>query len=128
MILAGMIRTDESALICDLAETYGVTDWKALPLRTAAALASGLRENSRIRMKMSGIKVDQMTLLTAMIVDRLSLLVWSKTKDAEHGQNRPASIAAAILGAGEETQEDECQAYQTAEEFQAAWQAAMEGN
>ena len=128
MILAGMIRTDESALICDLAETYGVTDWKALPLRTAAALASGLRENSRIRMKMSGIKVDQMTLLTAMIVDRLSLLVWSKTKDAEHGQNRPASIAAEILGAGEETQEDECQAYQTAEEFQAAWKAAMEGN
>ena len=127
MILAGMIRTDETALICDLAETYGITDMRALPLKTTAALAVGLRGNSRIRMKMSGVKADQMTLLTAMMVDRLSLLVWSKTKDAEHGRNPPESLAAALLESGEKKPEDECQAYQTADEFQTAWKAAMEG-
>ena len=127
MILAGMIRTDETALICDLAETYGITDMRALPLKTTAALAVGLRDNSRIRMKMSGAKADQMTLLTAMMVDRLSLLVWSKTKDAEHGRNQPESLAAALLESGEKKPEDECQAYQTADEFQTAWKAAMEG-
>lgn len=128
MILAGMVRTDETALICDMAETYGITDWRALPLTTAAALSAGLREDSRIRMKISGAKTDRMTLLAAMIVDRLSLLVWSKTKDAEHGRNKPASLAAALMESGGEKPDEECQAYQTAEEFQAAWKAAMEGN
>ncbi|MBO7722484.1 MAG: hypothetical protein J6S27_01735 [Thermoguttaceae bacterium] len=32
-----MVREDETALICDLAETYHILDWRALPLRTAAA-------------------------------------------------------------------------------------------
>lgn len=43
-----MILTDEDALICDFAETYNVLDYRALPLRTAATLASGLRADARI--------------------------------------------------------------------------------
>lgn len=43
-----MIATDEDALICDLAETYHVFDYRGLPLKTAAALASGLRNDARI--------------------------------------------------------------------------------
>lgn len=43
-----MILTDEDALICDLAETYNVLDYRALPVRTTAALASGLRADARI--------------------------------------------------------------------------------
>lgn len=125
MILAGMIRTDETALICDMAETYGIYDWRALPLETAAALASGLREDSRIKRKIAGIPVDTMTLLTAMIVDRLSLLVWSKTKDAEKGENRPESIVEKILDL-DKKEENEVEGFQTPEEFQAAWRAAVE--
>lgn len=125
MILAGMIRTDETALICDMAETYGIYDWRALPLETAAALASGLREDSRIKRKIAGIPVDTMTLLTAMIVDRLSLLVWSKTKDAEKGENRPGSIVEKILDL-DKKEENEVEGFQTPEDFQAAWRAAVE--
>ena len=125
MILAGMIRTDETALICDMAETYGIYDWRALPLETAAALASGLRDDSRIKRKIAGIPVDTMTLLTAMIVDRLSLLVWSKTKDAEKGENRPGSIVEKIL-ALDKKEENEVEGFQTPEDFQAAWRAAVE--
>lgn len=125
MILAGMIRTDETALICDMAETYGIYDWRALPLETAAALASGLREDSRIKRKIAGMPVDTMTLLTAMIVDRLSLLVWSKTKDAEKGENRPGSIVEKILDL-DKKEENEVEGFQTPEDFQAAWRAAVE--
>lgn len=87
-----MIRADEDALICDFAETYNIYDYKRLPVKTAAALALGLRDDSRIKMKMSGAKAPTDTLLLAATVDRLSLLVWAQTKDAEKGRNRPKSI------------------------------------
>ena len=126
MILAGMIRTDETALICDMAETYGVFDWKALPIRTAAALAAGLRDDSRIKMKIMGMPADRMTLLAAMAVDRLSFLAWAKTKDAERGENRPESILLKILGSGKQ-EKQEYEAYKTAEEFDEAWRRAAGG-
>ena len=34
-------------LVCDMAETYHVLDWRALGLPLAATLAGGLRETSR---------------------------------------------------------------------------------
>lgn len=123
MILAGMLHEDETALICDLAETYGIMDWKALPLRTAAALSSGLRENSRIKMKMAGIQASQDTLLLAAAVDRLSLLVWAKTKDAEKGRNKPGSIFDKLAGQTEK-QTDEIKAYDSSEAFMEAWERA----
>lgn len=46
-----MVAEDEHALICDLAETYGIYDYHKLPARTVAILATGLREDSRIFMK-----------------------------------------------------------------------------
>ena len=87
-----MIRTDEDALICDFAETYNIYDFKRLPLKVAAALAVGLRDDSRIKMKLSGAQAPADVLLLAAAVDRLSLLVWAQTKDAEKGRNRPKSI------------------------------------
>lgn len=118
-----MVREDETALICDLAETYGVLDWRALPLRTVAALSAGLRDNSRIKLKMADMQVGQDTLLLAAAVDRLSLLVWAKTKDAEKGLNRPTSIFDRLTGQ-EEKKKDEINAYDSAEAFTAAWERA----
>ncbi len=118
-----MVREDETALICDLAETYGVLDWRALPLRTVAALSAGLRDNSRIKLKLAGLNADQDTLLLAAAVDRLSLLVWAKTKDAEKGLNRPTSIFDRLTGQ-EEKKKDEINAYDSAEAFTAAWERA----
>ena len=48
-----MLKKDEEALICDFAETYHIYDYKRLPLTTVAALAVGLRENSRLKMAMN---------------------------------------------------------------------------
>ena len=65
LTLAGMVIADEEALICDFAETYGIYDYRKLPLKTAAILASGLRDNSRIKIKMSGLHAAPDTITMA---------------------------------------------------------------
>lgn len=87
-----MIQTDENALICDLAETYHIYDYKKLPLTQVAIFAIGLKDDSRIKMKMSGQLVPMETLLLAGISDRLSVLLWRQTKDGQKGRNMPAMI------------------------------------
>lgn len=96
-----MIHASETALICDMAEYYHVLDWRELPLKTAAALAAGLREDSRSVIGLSKSKVSSDTMLKALMVDRLGLLVWAKTKDAQKGKNKPKSIIDTILHSDE---------------------------
>lgn len=110
-----MISVDKTALICDLAETYGILNYKALPVETLAALSVGLRENSRIKMKLSGARVQPDFLLLAAAVDRLSILVWSKTKDAEKGRNKPKSLVSIL---SENRKESDIMAFDTAEEWE----------
>lgn len=43
-----MLAVDRDALVCDLAETYGILDMYEHPAQLIATLATGLRENSRI--------------------------------------------------------------------------------
>ena len=69
-----MIRDDESILICDLAETYGVFEYRQLPLHVVAALFSGLRDNSRLRQKIDGIHGDEKDVMLAFIADGISAI------------------------------------------------------
>ena len=117
-----MISCDEEALICDLAETYGIFDYKALPLKLVATLSVGLRENSRIKMKLSGVKTTTDMMLLASAVDRLSLLVWAKTEDGQNNVNRPKSILAILTGNKEES---DVVAFETVEEFEAERERIM---
>lgn len=84
-----MIKLDESAVICDFAETYHVYNYRQLPARLAAALCVGLRQNSRIKMKINGNKVPYEMELLMAAVDRLTLLVYAQTKDGQKGTNKP---------------------------------------
>lgn len=120
-----MIATDQDALVCDLAETYGIYDLQALPVLKLATLAAGLRENSRIRIKMSGLKVNQESLLLAMAVDSLQFLAWTKTKAAQEGKNRPKSVARILLGQPEEKPLNV--AYECGEDFDEAWRRMAGG-
>lgn len=43
-------------------------------------------------MAISGQTLNLNEFLMATIIDRLNLLLWAKTKDAEKGRNRPKSI------------------------------------
>ena len=91
-----MIAVDEAALECDLAETYHIYDYRALTPDRVALFSIGLRDNSRIKLKINDQKCSFETLLLAAAVDRLSLLFWSKTDDAKNNRNRPASILAKL--------------------------------
>lgn len=93
-----MISTDRNALICDLAETYRVYDYRSLPAQTVATFSVGLRDDSRIKMKMSGAKVTQEILILSMIADRLGILVWLFTEDGRNGRNRPPQLIEMLYG------------------------------
>ncbi len=102
-------------MICDLAETYNILNYRKLPATLVASLVSGLRENSRCHMTLEKrtIKID--TLLLAAIVDRLSLIVWLKTKDAEKNRNRPKLILSDYFS---ETSVREHNIYKTGKDFE----------
>ena len=112
-----MIALDKSALICDLAETYGVLDYKALPVELLATLCAGLRDDSRIRMKLAGINDTPLELMVAHIADNLSLLRWGFTEDGQKGKNRPLLFTEII---GRERAQDTNRGYATGAEFEAA--------
>ena len=111
-----MIVADEDALICDLAETYGIYDYKSLPVTTVATLALGLKGNSRIMKKMTGQPVDDDLILLAGILDRLSFIAWTKTKDAQHGRNRPEFVLNNLLNGKKKTVR-EYETFSSGEEF-----------
>lgn len=92
-----MIAKDEEALICDLAETYRIYDYKQLPPLRVAVFAVGLRENSRIKMKLNDQKTPIDTLILAGIADRLSVLAWMQTEDGRKGINRPAMLVDTLV-------------------------------
>lgn len=120
-----MLRLDRDALICDFAETYHIYDLKALPVTTVALLACGLREDSRIKQKINGTQVPVNTLLLAHIVDRLGILIWQRTKDGQHGRNKPDSIAEQLLNTGKRNL-NKVDAFETPEEFEEARRRILE--
>lgn len=121
-----MIVEDEDALTCDLAETYHLYDWRALPARTVAVLACGLRDDSRIMMKLRHQDLSMDRILSAAMLDRLSLLVWANSKDAQHNRNRPKSVLDELLGRASE-KKDKIIAFDSAEDFRRAWAESVGG-
>ena len=113
-----MIRLDEDALICDLAETYNIYDYEQLPPSKVAVFACGLRSDSRIKMKASGQLVPIDTLLLAGISDRLSALVWFKTEDGQKGKNRPTMLVDFLTG---KTKEKDVIVFNSGEDFEKKW-------
>lgn len=91
-----MIKADEDALICDLAETYHIYDYRQLPLKTIAVFSIGLRSNSRIKMKMNNQPVELELLMLAGLNDKINDWHWSQTKDGQKGINKPTSLVDVI--------------------------------
>lgn len=90
-------------MICDFAETYSIYDYRALPAMYAAVLAVGLRESSRIKMRLSGNRHSLETILLANIRDALQLLIWSRSK--QRGA-KPAMITPQLFS-GEKKEDSE---------------------
>ena len=113
-----MINLDEEALICDLAETYQIYEYKQLPVRMVAVFSCGLKEDSRIKLKMSNQIVSFETMLLAGIYDRLNLLLWSKTKDAEKGKNMPKAVSDELDISPRKTKQADTSLFDSSEGFE----------
>ena len=104
---------DEAAVICDLAETYQIYDYRSLPVQLVATLSAGLRDNSRIKMRLSGAPCSQEVLLLAMIADRVEAFRYGfsdqKTKP-------PVSVVESLYG---KTNADSKASFRTGEELEA---------
>ena len=119
-----MLDLDEEALICDLAETYGIFDYESLPVQTVAALSIGLRGDSRIKLAAAGRKLGTTDALLATIADYLAMIFWTKTKDGQKGRNRPKSIREALENGNKK--DNEIVGFESVEEFERAREALLE--
>ena len=90
-----MIRLDESSLICDLAETYQIFDYRSLPTLLVATLSAGLRDDSRIKLKAAGSTVSLETVILATIADNLSML---RAGFDKNNKRKPYLFTEAISG------------------------------
>lgn len=108
-----MIELDEAALICDLAETYHIYDYRSLPVKTVATLSAGLRDNSRIKLKAAGAPADLETIILAVISDNLTMLRLGFGKER---RNKPFLFTEAIYS---ETK-PKTKGFRTAADFEAA--------
>lgn len=111
-----MMKADRDALLCDLAETYGIYDIRSLPVQTIATLSSGLRDNSRIKMKLRGETAIRPELISAMIYDLLRELLYTQgiMKD------RPDRITDILTGT-RETQIPEYEGFDSIAAFNEAY-------
>lgn len=121
-----MLNLDKDALLCDLAETYHIYDYKSLPCRMVAAFSCGLRENSRIKMKMEGIDPIPEQILMAAIADGTRTTAWLQSKDGTTGENRPKSLLAMMMGEEPQGSKD-IRAFASGEEFDREWQRLTGG-
>lgn len=68
-------------------------------------------------MAMEEQNIDTQTILSALAVDYLALLAWSKTKEAQKNRNRPESIYEKLMNPVKKKQ---TKGFNSAEEFERA--------
>lgn len=117
------MKVDEEALICDFAETYHIYDFRSLPARRAATLAVGLRDDSRIKLKMSGMNVSMDSMLTAVMADRMGQLLWGLSN---RDTPPPPSLVRMICGNGNTGSDNrDIVSFETGDEYEAARKKLM---
>lgn len=112
------MKLGEDEIICDLAETYHILNYRELSPSLVATLVFGLRDDSRIKMKISENKLTLDEMLLTLMVDNLNFLAWTKTKDSQKNRNRPSSLFKRLMNL-EQKQKDELMSFSTPEEYQA---------
>jgi hypothetical protein len=122
-----MIATDEDALICDLAETYHIYDYRSLSPRMAAIFSCGLRDDSRIKLALAGSRYPLDTLLNVLTYDAVSWLRWAQSKDAHDGGEPPERLYDALLGLAGDTNDNAILTFDSPEAFEAAREMILKG-
>ena len=107
-----MIELDEDALICDLAETYRIFDYRSLPVELVATLSAGLRDNARIKLKAADSPVGLETMILAAIADNLTMLRAGFSKDS----GKPFLFTEAL----QDEKKEKARGFRTVDDFEAA--------
>ena len=115
-----MMAKNRDALTCDMAETYGVFDIQALPVPLLATLAVGLRDDSRIKKLMADTALTTTEQLLALVVDKLSNLIWMISDKGRKGEDPPKSVYLYLMGEERETN-GEVISFTSPEEYESAW-------
>lgn len=129
MALAHIMYLYREEMICDLAQTYHIHDYRALPARYLATLVCGLGADSRVMKKMikkAAPSVPVEVQLLAGIYDRLSILIWFQTKDGHAGRNRPEMITERLLHP-EKRKQSKHKAFASGSDFERARQRIIDG-
>ena len=108
------MELDEAALICDLAETYHILDYRSLPVQLVATLSAGLRDDSRIKLKATGTPARLETIISAVIADNLTLL---RAGMDSKNKSKPFLFTEALYG---ENKKQKVRGFKTVDEFEAA--------
>ena len=104
-------------MICDLAQVYGVHDWRAVPPANAAAMALGLPDDSRVKLKISGQDFGFDRRLMMLIYDRLNWLRWSKTEACRKGYDPPLPLEAEIRQNAQKAEEQRLMGFDDPDEL-----------
>lgn len=107
-------------MICDLAETYHIYNYKECQPFLVGTLVFGLRDDSRVKMFLSGQKQPLDRILMARMVDELSFLSWANSKDGQKNRNRPKSVLQSLLGI---EKKEEYATFEDFDEFKRMWDA-----
>lgn len=105
-------------MICDLAETYNIYDYRGLSPDYVAVLVFGLRDSSRVKMKLSNSYITLEQTMLAMQVDALRYLCWTKSKDAHKGRPYKEKSIVKVLNKEYEKDKDELEVFETIEEYE----------
>ncbi|MGX7390955.1 DUF5361 domain-containing protein [Dolosigranulum pigrum] len=117
-----MKQLDEDALVCDLAETYGIYDYKQLPLLKVAVFAYGLSDDSRIKRRFSQQKVDLDTLILASLYDQFNVLLYAFSNGKG---DQPLSLTDTLMDRPTQSTRKE-HVFQSREDFNRARQQLLE--
>ena len=118
--LAGLIRENSDALVCDFAETYQIYDYRSLPVPLVATLAAGLRDGSRIAIETTEAKASTTNTLLAIIADHLrAIRMFYGDKDLPY-------VLSALYQLDNKDDSEKVKKYRTGSDFMRAWQEINE--
>ena len=123
-----MIAIDENALICDLAETYHIYDYRSLPAHLVATFSVGLREDARIWKKISGRRLSCTDAILARLYDRLNEFIYAILRiDGEPERMYPILEGLEKPDESKEQEEEKFVSYGSVDEFNEARKTILEG-
>ena len=110
-------------MVCDLAEYYHIFDYQGFSAIYIATLVCGLPEGSRTLKALSNRKYSIEQLLMANMVDLLSLIWWSKTKDGQKNRNKPKLITETLHN---EKEKEQITTFNSSDDFEKMKQKILE--